>query len=179
MLITFHGQLAKDYGAEHRIEAGSIREALEALSRQLKIYAHIPLDRRPVVRVAGHLTEESLEEKPERIHVLPAIIGGGGVAKIVIGSLLIVAGVLIPGAQFLIGAGIGMVLGGLAQLFLKAPSLSSEDDPDASKYLGLGNNTTKLGTIRSYSMGRVKVSNPHVIAVNVDSNNLVKGEFPV
>lgn len=178
MQITFHGKLAEDYGAEHRIEASSVREALEALSRQLKIYSDIPLDRRPLVRVAGHLTEESLGENPEQIHVVPAVIGGGGVAKIVVGSLLIVAGILIPGAQFLIGTGIGMVLGGLAQVFLKAPSLSSEDDPDASRYLGLGNNTTRLGTLRSYMMGRVKVSNPHVIAVNVDSNDLVKGEFP-
>jgi len=179
MLITFHGKLAADYGPTHEIKAGSIREALDALSRQLGIYSEIPLDKRPVVRVAGHLTEQSLEKNPEKIDVLPAIIGGGGIAKIVIGSLLIVAGALIPGAQFLIGAGIGMVLGGLSQLFLKAPSLSQEDDPDASQYLGLGDNTTKLGTIRAYSMGRVKVVSPHVIAVNVDSNNIVKGEFPV
>jgi predicted phage tail protein len=91
---------------------------------------------------------------------------------------MIVAGILIPGAQFLIGSGIAMVLSGVAQLFIKAPSLSKDTDPDASKYLGLSDNTTKLGTLRSYSMGRIKISAPHVIAVNVDANDLVKGEFP-
>ena len=178
MQIIFHGKLAEDYGRHHYIEATSIRDALEGLSRQLEIYSHLPLDKRPAFRVAGHLTVESLEENPEQIHILPAMVGGGGLAKIAIGSLLIVAGIFIPGTQFLISVGVGMVLGGISELFLKAPTLSSEDDPDASKYLGLGNNTTKLGTVRLYAMGRVKITSPHVIAVNVDSNNLVKGEFP-
>ena len=178
MIVKFHGKLADDYGAEHCIEAETIREVLEALFRQLKLYHHLPIDKRPLLRVVGHLTPESLEENAEEIHVVPAIVGGGGVAKIILGGALIVAGSLIPGAQFLIGAGIGLVLGGLSQLFIKAPSLSNEQDPEASKYLGLGNNTTKLGTLRSYSMGRVKITAPHVIAVNVDSNELVKGEFP-
>jgi predicted phage tail protein len=179
MQIIFHGKLAQEYGATHFIEANSVREALEAISRQLKIFSEIMLDRRPLLRVVGHPTQESLKEKPEKIDVVPAMIGGGGFAKIVIGSLLIVAGFVIPGAQFLIPMGISLVIGGISQLFIKAPSLSKEQDPDASKYLGLGNNTTKLGTLRSYSMGRVKVTSPHVIAVNVDSSDLVKGEFPV
>lgn len=174
MLITLHGQIGDDYGKTHQIKASSIQDALEGLSRQLKMFEGVPLDARPILRVVGH---DNLTECPDTIDIVPAIIGGGAVGKIVVGSLLIAAS-FFPGAQFLLPVGISMVLGGLAQLFIKAPSLSGEKDPDASKYLGLGDNTTKLGTLRPYSMGRVKVTAPHVIAVNIDSNTLVKGEFP-
>lgn len=178
MQVTFHGLLAEQYGKDHFIHASSIKDALEGLSRQLKIFENIMVDRRPVMRIVGHLTEESLSENPDKIDVIPMVGGGGGFTKIVIGSIIIAAAILIPGAQFLLPVGISMVLGGVMELFIKAPSLSKQSDPEASTYLGLGNNTTKLGTLRSYSMGTVKVVTPHVIAINVDSNDLVKGEFP-
>lgn len=178
MQIILHGKLGEEYGREHTIQASSIFEALRALSQQLGIHSEIPVDKRPVVRVVGHLTEESLQECPEKIDVVLAMIGGGAFGKIVIGALMIAVGVVTQ-QTWLIAAGVSMALSGVAQLFIKAPSLSKNTDPDASKYLGLGNNTTKLGTLRSYSMGRVKITAPHVIAVNVDSNDLVKGEFPV
>lgn len=178
MLINLHGKLAELFGPQHRIEAASIREALVSLSQQLKMFQDTPINNRPLIRVAGCASEEDLESRPDEINLVIGMVGGSGIAKIVVGSLLIVAGVFIPGAQFLIGTGIGLVLSGVSQLFIKAPSLSGSEDPDASEYLGIGNNTTRLGTLRSYSMGRVKVNAPHVIAVNIDSNNIVKGEFP-
>lgn len=178
MQITLHGNLAETYGKVHHIKANSIREALVALSTQLKMFDGIMLDKRPPLRVVGYNDEKSLEQNPEEIDIIIAIIGGGAFGKIVVGALLIVAGALIPGAQFLIGTGIGLVLGGVSQLFIKAPSLSGENDLEASNYLGVGNNTTELGTLRSYSMGTMKIDGAHVIAVNIDSSDLVRGEFP-
>ena len=188
MLITFHGKFAKDYGATHRIEAASVAEAVAALTTQLGFYADKMVLDRPVACIVGHDTVESLEECPDEIHIVPAVYGGGGIGKILVGAALIGLAFTGVGAIGLFGAttigtisfglGVGLVLSGLAQMFVKAPSLSRESDPEASKYLGLSNQTTKLGTLRSYSMGRIKSTAPHLLALNVDSNDLVRGEFP-
>ncbi len=186
MQITFHGKLAEDYGAVHKIEAGSVREAVTALTRQLGMYSDRLVEERPLLRIVGHETEESLDESPDEIHMVPAVAGGKGVGKVLLGAALIGIA-FIPGvgtvasgmlANALIGMGVSLMLSGLAQIFTKAPSLSQSNDPEASKYLGLSNNTTQIGTLRSYSMGRIKLTAPHLLALNVDSTDLVKGEFP-
>jgi len=188
MQIILHGKFAADYGHSHTIQAMSIRDAIEGLTRQLGFYEDRMLDNRPVARIVGYNTPESLQECPDEIHVIPAVSGGKGVGKVLIGAALIGLAVINPviggmvlsqaGVSLLLGIGVSLALSGLSQIFIKAPSLSQESDPDASKYLGLSNNTTKLGTLRSYSMGRVKITAPHLLALNVDSNDLVRGEFP-
>lgn len=188
MQITFHGKLADDYGAVHHIEAGSVREAVTALTSQIGFYEDRLVLERPLVRIVGHDSEESLDENPDEIHIVPAVAGGKGVGKILLGAALIGIAIINPGIGGMIlsqagvslfaGLGVSLMLGGLAQLFTKAPSLSKPSDPDASKYLGLSNNTTKIGTVRSYSMGRIKLTAPHLLALNVDSTDLVNGEFP-
>lgn len=189
MQITFHGKFAEDYGKDHVIYASNIAEAMEGLTRQINFYGDVMLDKRPTACIVGYDTIESLSECPDRIDVIPQIIGGKGVGKILIGVALIglaftgVGAIAIAGLGTTIGAmsfgiGVSLVLAGLSQLFVKAPSLSKQSDPEASKYLGLSGNTTKLGTLRSYSMGTVKITAPHLLALNVDSQDLVRGEFP-
>lgn len=188
MRIFFHGKFAEDYGKQHEIQADSVAEAVIGLTRQLGFYDDRPLDRRPLARIVGHNSEESLLERPDEIHIVPAIHGGKGAGKVLLGAALIGIAIINPGiggmilsqvgVSFFLGVGASLLLAGLTQMFTKAPSLSKSSDPEASKYLGLSNNTTKLGTLRSYSMGRVKVTAPHLLALNVDSNDLVVGEFP-
>ena len=188
MQITFHGKLADDYGAVHNIEAASVREAVTALTRQIGFYDDRLVEERPLVRIVGHSTEESLEECPEKINIIPAVAGGKGVGKVLLGAALIGISFATAGAaspfiagtltSALFGMGVSLAIMGIAQIFTKAPSLSQSSDPEASKYLGLSNNTTKIGTLRSYSMGTVKLTAPHLLALNVDSTDLVKGEFP-
>jgi len=188
MQITLHGKFAEDYGKDHTIQAGSVREAVTALTRQIGFYDDRLIVDRPTAVIVGHKTEESLDECPEKIDIVPAVQGGGGVGKVLLGAALIgltiinpvVGGMILSqvGVSMVASLGIGLVLSGLTQLFTKAPSLSKPSDPDASKYLGLTNNTTQIGTLRPYSMGRVKVTAPHLLALNVDSTDLVKGEFP-
>lgn len=69
------------------------------------------------------------------IHIVPRIIGaGGGVVQTILGVVLIVVGALItvgtlgggaPLGGALIGAGIGMVIGGVAQMLM--PKMDTED----------------------------------------------------
>lgn len=185
MKIIFHGKFAEDYGKEHVIQASSIAEALRGLTTQFNFYGDKTVDKRPVASILGHNTIESLMECPDEIHVVPAINGGKGVGKILIGAALIAVAIVAlpilgPQISAIIGSmGVSMIFAGITELFVKAPSLSKSNDPDASKYLGLASNTVKLGTLRSYSMGRIKLTAPHLLALNVDSNDLMRGEFPV
>jgi len=184
MQIKLHGHIATEYPDDYFVEAATVAEAIEGWSRQVGFYTHLPIEDRPVLRVLGFDTSESLTERTEQkvIHLVPAMIGGGGnFGKILIGTALIVAGVLalpnlaVGGA--LIGAGIGMVLGGVMGFFVKAPTLSKDNDPEASKYLGLSNNTLEIGTPISNCYGEV-AKYGHVLALNVDSNDMITGTFP-
>lgn len=189
MQIKLHGKFAEDYPGEFFIEANTVADAVEGWSRQVGFYEHLPLDQRPIVRIVGFDTEKSLAETTEQntIHLVPAMIGGGGkFGTILLGAALIGLTVALPGIGTVIGgkigsallaAGVGMVLSGVMGLFVKAPSVSKSNDPDASKYLGLSNNTTSIGTPIGIYYGRNAVD-PHVLALNVDSSDMVVGAFP-
>lgn len=191
MLIKLHGIFARDYPGDFEIQADTVAEAIEGWSRQVEFYAHIPYEIRPIVTVVGFDDYDSLYEKTEQkvIHLVPAMLGGGGkFGTILIGAALIGLS-FIPGAApfttllgaklsgAVLAAGIGMVLTGVMGLFIKAPSVSKSKDPEASKYLGLSNNTTAIGTPIAICYGEVPV-NGHVLALNVDATDMVTGTFP-
>lgn len=183
MLIKLHGIFADRYGREHLIEAGSAAEAIEGFTRQVNFFGELPLDQRPVVRVVGFDTDYELYENTEQkeIHLVPAMIGGGSFGRIVVGVALI-AIAFIPGigpaiSAALISAGVGLTLSGVMALFTKAPTISKSTDPDASQYLGISDNTVAIGTPIPIQYGRGPATG-HLLAINVDSNEMVYGQFP-
>lgn len=174
-----HGYLATLYQAGE-IAAETAAEAIEGWSRQVGVVG------RPLCEVLDFDTDVKLVAKTEvaELHLVPAMFGGGGgIGKILIGSVLIAAGVLLTpvvgptvgGAM--IAAGIGMVIGGAMQLFMKSPSLSKEEDPEASKYIGTGRNTTGIGTIIGIGGGRTMIGG-HYLSLQVNSSEMVFGSFP-
>lgn len=184
MRLKLYGKFAQDYPGEFVIEADTVAEAIEGWSRQVGFYQNLPLDQRPVIRIVGFDTPKSLSEPTEQneIHLVPAMMGGGGnFGKILIGVALIAAS-FIPGIGqavqvALLSSGIAMTLSGVMGFFMKSPSVSQSNDPDASKYLGLSDNTTAIGTPIPICYGRVPV-NGHVLALNVDSSDMITGTFP-
>lgn len=188
MLIKLHGMFAKNFGPEIYIEAGTVAEAIEGFSRQVNFYNDRLLEDRPLTRVIGFDDEESFYKPTEQkeIHLVPAMIGGGGgFGRILIGAALIVIGVIIspiPGigqtlGPALIASGIAMVIGGVMSFFVKAPTTSKDNDPEASKYLGLGENTVEIGTVIPWQCGRGPATG-HILALNVDSSDMLMGSFP-
>ena len=178
MQIKLHGKFAEDYPGDFFIEADTVAEALEGWSRQVGFYEDLPHNQRPIARVVGRRTVESLYEKTEQneVHIVPAMSGGGGkFGSIILGSILVVVGFFTT--PYLTMIGISMIISGVMGLFIKAPSISKSNDPDASKYLGLSNNTTAIGTPIAICYGRVPVDG-HVLALNVDSTEMVTGTFP-
>src|SRR5690606_15604493 len=95
------------------------------------------------------------------IHLVPELSGGksGGFVKIALGAVLIAAsfamtGPILPAlyggisASAVFWGGVTLVLGGLLELISPAPKMDTKtsQDPEASKYLGTPQNTTRAGT---------------------------------
>src|SRR5688572_27423919 len=98
MLIKLHGIFAEDFGPEYWIEANTAAEAIEGLTRQLGFYDDRPINLRPVARVVGFDSPVDFYEKTEQkeIHLVPAMIGGSGVAKILVGAAVIALAFALP-----------------------------------------------------------------------------------
>jgi predicted phage tail protein len=187
MKVRLHGQLAK-LGNEFEINTDVPADAIEGLSRQLPDW---PRDM--LIDAIGFDTEDKLRAPTEanEIHLMPRMFGGGGkFGKILLGAALIgvaiatggaglsLAGVVISqGSLFLAGA--GMMLAGVSQLFLKAPTIDNGGpaDPPASKYLGINENTTEIGTLMIQAWGRIKIAG-HWLSLQSDSSDLVTTSFP-
>ena len=182
MKLVLHGMLKERFeGCE--IKATTVADAIEGWSRQCGM-ADIPLDMRPVIEVVGFDTVESFTQKTdvEEIHLVPAMFGGGGgFGQILMGAALIglsfVPGIGTALSAGILAAGIGMTVSGVMSLFMKAPSVSSSDDPDPSRYLGNGGNTTQIGTLISKGYGRFKIGGQYM-SLQVNSQDMVFGSFP-
>lgn len=177
MKIILHGTLAERFGREHFIQTDTPAEALEGLSRQMPDW---PRDL--AVDVIGFTTDEALRAPTDKteIHVVPAMFGGGGVFKIVIGVVLVVASFILPPGPWtpiMQSIGVGMILSGISDLLMRAPTTDKSNDPPPSKYLGINRNTVAIGTFIPLAYGRIKMAG-HWLSLQSDSNKLVKASFP-
>lgn len=195
MKIVLHGILRDKFGPEHIIQTDIPADAIEGLSRQLEGW---PRDL--LLDAVGYPTEQLLRSHTDEteIHLMPRMFGGGGkFGQILLGAALIgVAvgiGVLTGGVgtglyfagtsigmstTMIASMGITMVLAGAAQFFMKAPTVSKSNDPEASKYLGINRNTTDIGTLMPLAWGRIKLTG-HWLSLQSDSDHLVTTSFPV
>lgn len=183
MRLIFHGILEELVGSEARMEAANIAEALEGFSRQ---HPNWPKDVR--VEIVG-FREEALfySEKPEEIHIMPALQGGGGkFGSIIMGAVTAAVGAAIfffvPGGQTigisLMVSGAMMMVQGVIGLFMKAPKMDKQDEVDGSKIFGVNRNTTNARTPITMAWGRVNLY-PHWLSLQSDSSNLSHGSYPV
>lgn len=181
MKVILHGVLRERF-PDCEIVGDTVAEVIEGWSRQCGM-SDIPMDVRPVIEVVDFDTPESLNEKTEvtEIHLVPSMFGGkGGLGQILIGAALIglsFTGVGATLAAGLMAAGIGMAIGGVLSIFMKAPSVSASDDPDPSKYLGSKGNSTQIGTLIPKGYGRMKLGGQY-LSLQVNSQDMVFGTFP-
>jgi predicted phage tail protein len=177
MRVILHGQLREMYGESVTINASSIADAIEGASRQLADWP-----RTLALNVAGYNTKEELySSRPDEVHLMPAMQGGSSkVFNFVLGAALIVVGVLLGGTVgiSLIVSGALMIMQGVIQLFMKAPKIDAEDNPEESKYLGLNQNTTANRTPITNAWGLVKL-HPHWLSLQSDSSLMAHGSYPV
>ncbi len=129
--ICLHGSLKRDFGSRFCLHAASPSDALNGLFSQIpklreKIRAGTFL-----VRLNGKVQiEETFIQnfrQPEQdavIHIVPRTAGAGRVGQVIAGVVIAVVGAYF-GQAWAVQLGIGIALGGVAQMLAKQPNLNA------------------------------------------------------
>lgn len=171
--IFLHGPLKKLAPNGLELHADTVAEAINGVGKQLKIKANV-WHGRPTFKVLGCDTVESIlgPSTQEELHIVPAFLGGGGgstgsIIKIVIGVILIALAIAFPVTLgFLMGAGIGLVLGGLMGLLF--PAKTANTGSTENHYLQASGNTVQIGTRIQLAFGEVKILG-QILSYNIDA----------
>lgn len=147
--IKLHGILAKKFGQFFKLDVQTAREATHAIACQNAEFKRFMLEsdklglKFAVFLGRRNITENDIDNVTDSdvIHIVPRIVGSGGSSfnwlQVVAGAVLIGVGALTFGSTTatgaaLIGAGIGMFVGGVAGLFMPTVDMSNQD-PDGNK----------------------------------------------
>lgn len=150
--VRFYGDL-KQFGSSFKMDVASVPEALRALLTQIAgLREHIEKGHYKVTADGKQLTADTLETGLEKtLHITPVTKGAGkngGLMQIVVGVVMIVAAFWTGGASMgawsamqsaAFAAGVGMVMGGIAQLLTKMPQMDSMKDSDDLKSSSFSN----------------------------------------
>lgn len=148
--IRLYGILAKKFGKEFRLDVENTREAMRALCVQVPgfekfmLHAHEQGLAFAVFQDNQNIGESEIDMNTSAkvIKVVPKVIGSGGAVQAIIGAVLIVVGVLItigtlgggaPLGAALIGAGIGMMIGGIAMMLMPKTETTQDENQDGNK----------------------------------------------
>lgn len=140
--IKLYGILAKKFGKEFHLAVDNTREAMRALCVQVQGFEHFMLHAHEqglefaVFQDDENISETELDMSTSAkvIKVVPRVMGAGGdgVLQTILGAVMVVVGVVlmyVPGGQpfapSLIGAGIGMMIGGVAMMLM--PKIENQD----------------------------------------------------
>ncbi|ENW29362.1 tail assembly protein [Acinetobacter lwoffii] len=138
--IKLYGILAKKFGKEFRLDVENTREAMRALSVQVPGFEHFMLHAHEqglefaVFQDKQNISETELDMSTSAkvIKVVPKVRGAGGVVQTIIGAVLVVVGAVMvftgvgaPLGVALIGAGVGMMVGGIAMMLM--PKIENQD----------------------------------------------------
>ena len=148
--IKLYGILAKRFGKEFRLDVENTREAMRALCVQIPGFEHFMLHAHEqglefaVFQDNQNIGESEIDMSTNAkvIKVVPKVKGSGGVVQTIIGAVLIVVGVLVtigtlgggaPLGVALIGAGIGMMVGGVAMMLMPKTETTQDENQDGNK----------------------------------------------
>ena len=145
--IKLYGILAKKFGKQFKLDVANTREAIRALSIQLPgfekfmLHAHEQGLAFAVFQDKQNICENELDMSTDAtvIKIVPRVMGAGGdgVFSMILGAVLIAASFL-PGvgqvlAPALLGAGIGMLVGGVAQMLMPKVNNQQDQNQDGNK----------------------------------------------
>lgn len=158
--IHLHGVLADKFGEFFKLDIQSAREATHAIACQLPEFKMFMLRAEQdgmrfavfadEVNERGNLGESELDNMTAAsvIHVVPKVMGAGGDAfgwlQVVAGAVLVGVGVFVPGMQWAIGAGVGLMIGGAASLLMPTPELGNQDEDGNRANYGFGGAVTTV-----------------------------------
>ncbi|WP_323842594.1 MULTISPECIES: tail assembly protein [unclassified Moraxella] len=159
--IELHGILAKKFGRFFKLDVKSAKEAVHAIAVQIPAFKAFMNDsERLGYRFAvfngkkrnerTNISQNELNDTTtaSHIHIVPKIIGSGGKEfgwlQVVAGAVMVGVGVFVPGMQPLIGAGIGMMMGGVATLLMPTPRLDPANEDGNRPNNGFGGAVTTV-----------------------------------
>lgn len=154
--IHLYGVLADKFGEFFRLDIQSAREATHAIASQLPEFRMFMLRaEQEGMRFAIFADEKNLGENDidnmtaaSVIHIVPKIMGAGGDAfgwvQVIAGAVLVGVGVFVPGMQWAIGAGVGLMIGGAASLLMPTPELGEQDEDGNRANYGFGGAVTTV-----------------------------------
>lgn len=166
--IRLHGQL-RQFGKTFRLAVRSPAEAIKALCVQIPGFERFLSNAKSrglefaVFRDKRNIGEKELTYNGVGdIRIAPVLIGSkrGGILQTIVGAILIVAGVVFSATPFgapLIGAGIGLVAGGVIQMLSpQASGLKTSAAPENTPGYAFGSakNTTASGNPAALCAGR-------------------------
>ena len=146
--IKLYGILAKKFGKEFHLAVDNTREAMRALSVQVQGFEHFMLHAHEqglefaVFQDDQNIgeTELDMSTSAKVIKVVPKVkgAGGNGVLQVILGAILVVVGYFTFGATSpygvaLIGAGIGTMVGGVAQMLMPQADTLQDENQDGNK----------------------------------------------
>lgn len=148
--IKLYGILAKRFGKEFRLDVENTREAMRALCVQIPGFEHFMLHAHEqglefaVFQDKQNIGECEIEmtTNAQVIKVVPRVMGAGGAVQTIIGAVLVVVGIVVTGMTFggaapigaaLIGAGIGMMVGGIAMMLMPKTETTQDENQDGNK----------------------------------------------
>ena len=153
--IMLHGQL-KQFGEQFSLNVDSAAEATHALSCQMPDFKLFMLQaeqngmRFAIFVDDRNIGEDEIEDATGAsvIHIVPKIMGAGGDVfgwlQVVAGAVLVGVGVFVPGMQWAIGAGVGLMIGGAASLLMPTPKLGEQDEDGNRANYGFGGAVTTV-----------------------------------
>lgn len=177
--IELSGILGKTFGAYHERIISTAGEAIQALCCTIEGFEKFLSNSKEkgltfaVFKGKRNIGQDDLgfPVSGEVIRIVPVIIGSknSGILQTILGAVLVVAGVLVTGlsygwaapvGQAMIGAGLGMGVGGVAQMLSPQPGgLARKESPDnkASYAFGGVTNTASQGYPVSWLYGKRRI----------------------
>ena len=132
--IKLYGVLGKKFGKEFKLAVESTREAVKALSVQVPGFEQFMLTAHEqglafaVFQDDENISEDQIdfETGAKVIKIVPKVIGAGGngILQTILGAVMVVVGVITQ-QYWAVGMGVGMMIGGIAQML--APKVDTED----------------------------------------------------
>ncbi|MGL5405163.1 MAG: tail assembly protein [Acinetobacter sp.] len=139
--IKLYGILAKKFGKEFHLAVDNTREAMRALCMQVPGFEHFMLHAHEhglafaVFQDKHNISETELDMSTDAkvIKIVPRVIGAGGdngVLQTILGAVMVVVGAVAmyfgqPWGANLVGAGVGMMVGGIAMMLM--PKIDNQD----------------------------------------------------
>lgn len=151
--IYLHGELAKRYGDEPiMLDVATPHMLAKALCHRFGVefkqyfketyFKFVVKEEDKEVYITDEMSAVREMDDDAEVHITPAVEGSGRFGQIILGVILIVVGVAISGFSFgtltplgqvFVGAGVGLVIGGIAQLLMPTPKIDDYTKADRAE----------------------------------------------